>query len=330
MHYPTTRAVQYEDVAHAADALLYEGQRPTIERIRLRIGRGSPNTVGPMLEQWFSGLGQRLNGVLGAEKIGTSDNDLPNAVLQSATALWTAACQQAQALAENACATQRAFLADEALQLQQARSQLEAQALALNERLRAMEETLQLSTQQLQESNERWKLTQRTLAQRDEETMAQRAAAAQFSAQQETLQQHLTATQTQAQEERTAQEERHRANEHRWIGEVDRARQEARKMAQHAQDSAKKIENLQALLERTQAAHQTHALAQADQMENLRAELSSAQSQKLADQIDIADLQKQINQQIKQINEKPRLSAIVHPRSTRSLAVVRKKLGKNR
>ena len=58
-----TRGIQYEDVASAADALLHQGMRPTIERIRLHIGRGSPNTVSPMLEQWFSGLGKRLGGV---------------------------------------------------------------------------------------------------------------------------------------------------------------------------------------------------------------------------------------------------------------------------
>jgi transcriptional regulator with AAA-type ATPase domain len=40
--------------------LLHEGPRPTIERVRQKIGRGSPNTVSPMLERWFASLGQRL------------------------------------------------------------------------------------------------------------------------------------------------------------------------------------------------------------------------------------------------------------------------------
>ena len=40
------------DVWTAADALL-EGARPTIERVRQKIGRGSPNTVSPYLETWF-------------------------------------------------------------------------------------------------------------------------------------------------------------------------------------------------------------------------------------------------------------------------------------
>jgi hypothetical protein len=37
--------------------LLAEGLRPTIERVRQKIGRGSPNTVSPMLERGFASLG---------------------------------------------------------------------------------------------------------------------------------------------------------------------------------------------------------------------------------------------------------------------------------
>ena len=54
------RAIQRDDVWAAADALLLEGKRPTIERVRQKIGRGSPNTVSPMLEEWFATLGPRM------------------------------------------------------------------------------------------------------------------------------------------------------------------------------------------------------------------------------------------------------------------------------
>lgn len=43
------RGVQMDDVWAAADAVLNQGERPTIERVRQQLGRGSPNTVGPML-----------------------------------------------------------------------------------------------------------------------------------------------------------------------------------------------------------------------------------------------------------------------------------------
>ena len=45
----TTRGVQEQDVWAAADAVLLQGERPTIERVRQHMGRGSPTTVGPML-----------------------------------------------------------------------------------------------------------------------------------------------------------------------------------------------------------------------------------------------------------------------------------------
>ena len=52
--------ITQSDVWAAADALLLEGARPTIERVRQKIGRGSPNTVSPHLESWFGGLGARI------------------------------------------------------------------------------------------------------------------------------------------------------------------------------------------------------------------------------------------------------------------------------
>jgi len=57
-----SRGIQEADVFEAADALLAEGKRRTIERVRMKIGRGSPNTVSPMLERWFGTLPDRLVG----------------------------------------------------------------------------------------------------------------------------------------------------------------------------------------------------------------------------------------------------------------------------
>ncbi|MBW0171062.1 MAG: DNA-binding protein [Hydrogenophaga sp.] len=42
------RGVQVDEVWSAADAVLAQGERPTIERVRAHLGRGSPNTVAPM------------------------------------------------------------------------------------------------------------------------------------------------------------------------------------------------------------------------------------------------------------------------------------------
>ena len=293
MPYRSPRGIQYEDVAHAADALLQEGARPTIERIRLRLGRGSPNTVSPMLEQWFAGLGQRLGGA-GTAPPGSST--VPDPVLQAAQALWAAASSAADAATAQTWSTRQAAQDATAQTLENARAQLQARELALDERLQAMETALTLSTQQLRESNERAKTQQTALVQREEELRDARAAlaaAAQRSSEQLTaLQQQLEQTQAQARDERSAIEARHVANERRWLEEVDRARQEARKSAVLAQEEAKK----NALLH-TQAALAADTAAHA--LQSLREECASAQSQAVQAQTLLAQLQEKQKEQEK-------------------------------
>jgi hypothetical protein len=53
--------VRQSDVSHAADTLLRAGNRPTVERIRTQLGRGSPNTINPMLDAWWKTLSARLD-----------------------------------------------------------------------------------------------------------------------------------------------------------------------------------------------------------------------------------------------------------------------------
>ena len=277
MQHRTTRGIQYEDVAQAADALLQDGLRPTIERIRLHIGRGSPNTVSPMLEQWFSGLGERLGGAGGRAKQGA--DALPDIVLKAASALWTTARDAAQAKAAEAWAAQRASMDGETRQLNEARSQLEARELLQLERLRAMDEALQLSTRQLEESNERYKSGLRTLALRDEEIASQRTAANRLSEQNTALQLRSETAQTQAQQERSAQDDRHRQSERRWLEEVDRARQETRKSALLVQEDQRKLNALQQEMDSAQISYQAAAITQEQQIQTLRQELVSAQLQ---------------------------------------------------
>lgn len=50
------------EVFKAADAVLARGERPTVERVRMELGRGSPARVGQLLEQWWEQLAHRLKG----------------------------------------------------------------------------------------------------------------------------------------------------------------------------------------------------------------------------------------------------------------------------
>jgi chromosome segregation ATPase len=79
--------IQEPDVWQAADALLLEGARPTIDRIREKLGRGSPNTVSRHLETWFKHLGARIKdpGAFSAPP------EVADPVLQAAKHFWEVA-----------------------------------------------------------------------------------------------------------------------------------------------------------------------------------------------------------------------------------------------
>ena len=121
----TPRGIQEADVWAAADALLADGHKPTIEKVRQHMGRGSPNTVAPMLDAWFATLGARLGLNQHTQDL---RNAVPTEVLEAAQALWSNAMQQAQALAVQALQTR-----EEAAQAVQ--KQLEAQQTKLLQRM---------------------------------------------------------------------------------------------------------------------------------------------------------------------------------------------------
>ena len=79
---PPSRGIAQTDVSHAADTLLRSGERPTIEKIRAKIGRGSPNTINPMLDTWWKTLSARLDSGPAAL------HRLPETIAHIAEALW--------------------------------------------------------------------------------------------------------------------------------------------------------------------------------------------------------------------------------------------------
>ncbi len=91
---PPSRGITPRDVELAADALLRAGERPTIERVREKIGRGSPNTINPLLDAWWKRLGARLDAGPAAL------HRLPETVAHVAEALWMQALDEARRRAE--------------------------------------------------------------------------------------------------------------------------------------------------------------------------------------------------------------------------------------
>jgi len=88
------------DVFKAADAVLARGERPTVERVRVELGRGSPARVGQLLEQWWEQLAMRLKGHALLP-------ELPGEVAQAFAEAWRLALSHAGTTAEAALTEQQ-------------------------------------------------------------------------------------------------------------------------------------------------------------------------------------------------------------------------------
>jgi chromosome segregation ATPase len=279
MEFKSSRGIQEAQVWQAADALLAEGLRPTIERVRQTIGSGSPNTVSPMLERWFATLGKRLEG-----RVGSLAEDeaakLPLAVVQAAQQFWGVALREAaQAQVQVSEARSRE------LELQQAA--LERKDASLHQRESAFEEARKSLDAALASSQQAREALELRLVEQGAEATRQRAASDQeisrlnrlvgeLQARKEVLRtEHASAI---GARERTAKEaeERHLAQERRLLADVDRERQATRQaaseLAKEQKLSAAELETSQRSLEaervRMREAQQT--------IDKMRAELNAA------------------------------------------------------
>lgn len=84
------RGVSALDVQRAADALLRRGQKPSVAAVREHLGGGSPNTVGPLLEQYWRDLGTRL--AAGPEAL----ERVPESLARMTEALWLRSLDEAR------------------------------------------------------------------------------------------------------------------------------------------------------------------------------------------------------------------------------------------
>jgi Plasmid replication region DNA-binding N-term len=144
------------DVWRAADALLLDGQRPTIERVRQHIGRGSPNTVSPHLDTWFSRLGSRIADPQVFR--GPTPDTAPDPVQALAQQLWDTAQALARGQAES-----RALDAEALASAAQAERDASLAALA-TERARSQALAGELDALRIAHAAEHASLTERLLA----------------------------------------------------------------------------------------------------------------------------------------------------------------------
>lgn len=301
------RGVQQEDVDGAADALLMEGQRPTVERVRMKIGSGSPNNVGPMLESWFGRLGRRVAG-MPAEGPG---NGLPMAAQNAFRLLWETALAEAKSQADASLAGERESLHRDRVALAEERIAFEGSHAALEENVRLA---------QAQAADAREKLTESLETQRAQSIILdhERQHAAELD---EKLGHARSLLDAQAQahaQEREKAEARATANERRHLREVDVARADAVKLSEQlaAARSAEEAARSKATELREQLAHlqQTHAVTLADLARAVDKETAAQQLHQAAE-ARVNDLQSALNSERALAEElRQRLSTATHQR----------------
>lgn len=119
------RGVTLADITRAADQLLAEGERPTVDGVRRILGTGSPTTVNTLLKQYFQSLPARLN--LPAP-IATAAAELYEKV--RATALEDLAAERSTL--EHALASDRERLAQERREFETEKTAFQQHVASLN------------------------------------------------------------------------------------------------------------------------------------------------------------------------------------------------------
>ena len=237
------RGVQMEEVWAAADAVLGLGERPTIERVRQQLGRGSPNTVAPMLDGWYASLAKRLQAP-GDVMDGQQDADiplpLPGPVIKAAKTLWGRALQLASEGATAQFEQARAELDARAAALHHSQEELEREQQRLEDRSEAYTVAMQAKNAQISELSRQAQELQQQLLSCQQQLDRARSEGVQMQQAAEAERRRNETKDVEHQAERSRIEERAQAQERRLNAEVDRARQESRRLAVQLEGDSKR------------------------------------------------------------------------------------------
>lgn len=246
------RGVQMEEVWAAADTVLGLGERPTIERVRQQLGRGSPNTVGPMLDGWYGSLAKRLQSPVDAiEQDDGAEVPLPAPVVRAAKAMWGRALQHADERAMAQFTEARKDLSVQAEALRQAQDVLAQETQRLADRSEAYDMAMEARDAQIAEMGRLVQELQQQLAGSQEMLATSRSECKQLRLAADAERRRQEELEVDRRGERTRLEERAQAQERRLNAEVDRARQESKRLALKLEgDTRESAKSLSASLEK--------------------------------------------------------------------------------
>ena len=241
MQMKSTRGVQQEEVWAAADNLVAEGLRPTIERVRQKMGRGSPNTVSPMLDAWFGRLGARL-GVTEDKK--SAVGELPTPVRQAVNKLWDAAVLAAKSVAEQDLLQAQQALVAECATMKQLEVDLANREQGLKTRQTALDEVLQDARRQISDLNTRLEQSQSLTNRRDEEIQLLQSKLSEQDKQRRSDQLRSEEEFRRHAEERQQLQEHATSAERRLMLELDRERQETKRVVSKLNEIERRAETI--------------------------------------------------------------------------------------
>ena len=221
----SSRGIQQDDVWSAADSLIADGLRPTIERVRQKIGRGSPNTVSPMLEAWFATLGTRL----GINKNSDELSGIPKILQQALRDSWEIALSNSREISAQETVQARAILIQATEELNRRESEIDQAELVRTVKQQALEDALQAARNGTEVALDLLRVTQALAGRRETEIHNIQEKLAVIETERDLERRcHQTATAHDI-VERQKIEERAQATQRKLLEDIDRARQEIKK-----------------------------------------------------------------------------------------------------
>lgn len=238
MQSKSLKGIQQADVWSAADTLIAEGLRPTIERVRQKIGRGSPNTVSPMLEAWFATLGARL----GVNTPQDQAHHIPKALQESMEKIWEMALSSGQEQADQKMAQAQSDLGEEREALKLRESELIQQEQVLAVKHEALEEALRAAMGKADDLISRLNQQQALTSKCEVEIETLRGKLAATENERDADRHRMDEDTARNTKERQKYEERAEATQRKFLEEIDRARQETKKIRKDAEISKNHFE----------------------------------------------------------------------------------------
>ncbi len=227
----------------AADALISEGLKPTIERVRHKIGRGSPNTVSPMLEAWFATLASRL----GVDNHSKEDLPIPLTLKQGLEKLWEMALVAGKEEADKQIAQANLDLSLEKVALQVREDELFQQQKILAARQESLEDALFAAVNKAEDLASRLNQMQLLTNRREEEIEALRRRLAAIEDERSSERHRMDEKFTMHSIELQRQAARAESTQHKLLEDIDKARQETKKTRIDAQAAEKLFERERSL-----------------------------------------------------------------------------------